>query len=80
VRHDRLEDFHPRHRRHVQIDDDDVVRVATDHFDRFVATATRRYGVALDLQDARAAFAQRAVVIYDKNPDRGELSARKRLR
>ena len=46
--------------------EDDVELGATHHLDRFVAPATCSDVVSLDLQNARATFSERAVVIDDE--------------
>ena len=59
------------HRRHVEIEQDDVEGTAPQQLEGFLTTAGDRDVVAFDAQHARAALAQRALVVGDENTDAG---------
>src|SRR5690606_21132824 len=72
-RQSRLEQLEPRDLRHVEVDQDDVERLAPQELQRLFAPRRRRDVVALGLQDGGAALAQRALVIHDEDLDTGPL-------
>jgi len=74
--HDRLEDVHSGHRRHANVHQHDVEARPLDHLDRVVTTAGDRDVESLDLQDARATFPQRAIVVYDEDANTAAESGR----
>src|SRR5258705_6140772 len=66
---------HPRHVRHVEIEEDDVELGALEEIAGFVPAGAHRHLISLVAQHGRATLPERALVVYDEDLD-GRLQLR----